>query len=74
MVSCVFFAYMRKVHSSIDKIKLSVAYILLLMNCKKTWMIGSLITTMSGLIKEKCAVARHQCKLYLRAKKSGRKS
>lgn len=26
-------------------------------NCKKTWMIGSLITIMSELIKEKCAVS-----------------
>ena len=27
-----------------------------LTNCKKIWMIGSIIITMNGLIKEKCAV------------------
>lgn len=44
-------------------------FILHLTNCKKISMIGLLITTMSELIKEKCAVGERQWKHFLMAKK-----
>ncbi|KTC68216.1 transposase (ISSod13) [Legionella birminghamensis] len=36
---------------------------IILMNCKKIWMDGSIITMMSEPIRAKCAADEHQCKL-----------